>query len=123
MADACRDVLLYADTRRGPKDLDQRVPRTPLADAHTPGSAPPDPQRDFERSHFLIESGRREFREAVGIHRPPQVDRLSAGAGERQLQLDRHVVGAWRWRNARTLFLLPHVCIEHHLAEWFLDRS
>ena len=123
VVDASRDVLLHADARRRPDDLDQRVPRTPLADAHTPGSAAPGTQRDFERPRFLVESGRRELREPVGVHRPPQVDRLSAGAGERQLQLGRHVVGAWRRRNARTLFLLPHVCIEHHLAEWFLDRS
>ena len=46
---------------------------------------PADAQRDFERPRFLVEAGRRELREPVGVHRPPQVDRLSAGARERQL--------------------------------------
>ena len=121
--DSCDHILLRAHTGRRTQDLDGRVPAPSFADPNTPGLSGADAERHLEGASRLVEPRRRELRESVRVHRSPQVDWLSTVPGEPNFDARGHDAGACRSRKARTLLRFPQLCIEHHLAEWFFERS
>ena len=61
---------------------DDRVARTCFAndDGLRPGA-----ERELDRPGVVVDPVRRQVGDAVRVHRPPEVDRLSAGADELEL--------------------------------------